>query len=240
MFKFLSKYAVAAAAVSAAIIAASPAKADLVLQTDTQLSGQGIGATLTVLALQSPGAGIYESGGINFDGSAICCNVKSGAGSQTFTLSQLGISGASELALIVNLSEPGSENPPSATTANPFSLTLTVFNATGTVSQSFTTAVGQTLNQVGGGVGGSGIVFALDAPQQAILDAFLLNNLGTEVFAVSASLNNASGGLDVIQAGKLTAAVPEPSTWAMLLLGFAGVGFMAYRRKTQGASFPIA
>jgi hypothetical protein len=30
-------------------------------------------------------------------------------------------------------------------------------------------------------------------------------------------------------------AVPEPSTWAMLLLGFAGVGFMAYRRKTKAA-----
>lgn len=28
-------------------------------------------------------------------------------------------------------------------------------------------------------------------------------------------------------------AVPEPSTWAMLLLGFAGVGFMAYRRKSK-------
>jgi hypothetical protein len=27
------------------------------------------------------------------------------------------------------------------------------------------------------------------------------------------------------------AAVPEPSTWAMLLLGFAGIGFMAYRRR---------
>jgi hypothetical protein len=31
----------------------------------------------------------------------------------------------------------------------------------------------------------------------------------------------------------LTAAVPEPSTWAMMLLGFAGVGFMAYRRRNQ-------
>lgn len=26
-------------------------------------------------------------------------------------------------------------------------------------------------------------------------------------------------------------AVPEPSTWAMMILGFAGVGFMAYRRR---------
>jgi hypothetical protein len=31
-------------------------------------------------------------------------------------------------------------------------------------------------------------------------------------------------------------AVPEPSTWAMMLLGFAGVGFMAYRRKAKPAS----
>jgi hypothetical protein len=28
------------------------------------------------------------------------------------------------------------------------------------------------------------------------------------------------------------AAVPEPSTWAMTILGFCGLGFMAYRRKT--------
>jgi hypothetical protein len=36
-----------------------------------------------------------------------------------------------------------------------------------------------------------------------------------------------------------TAAVPEPSTWAMMILGFAGVGFMAYRRRNQLAA-PIA
>jgi hypothetical protein len=29
------------------------------------------------------------------------------------------------------------------------------------------------------------------------------------------------------------AGVPEPSTWAMLLIGFAGLGFMAYRRRNQ-------
>jgi hypothetical protein len=26
--------------------------------------------------------------------------------------------------------------------------------------------------------------------------------------------------------------VPEPSTWAMLLLGFAGLGFLGYRRHS--------
>ncbi len=31
----------------------------------------------------------------------------------------------------------------------------------------------------------------------------------------------------------VTAAVPEPGTWAMMILGFAGIGFLAYRRKSQ-------
>lgn len=33
-------------------------------------------------------------------------------------------------------------------------------------------------------------------------------------------------------------AVPEPSTWAMMMLGFLGVGFLAYRRKNQGSVRP--
>jgi PEP-CTERM motif len=33
--------------------------------------------------------------------------------------------------------------------------------------------------------------------------------------------------------------VPEPSTWVMMLLGFAGLGFVAYRRK-NGAHFRLA
>jgi hypothetical protein len=36
--------------------------------------------------------------------------------------------------------------------------------------------------------------------------------------------------------------VPEPSTWAMIILGFAGMGFMAYRRsrKVQGLALSAA
>jgi len=34
--------------------------------------------------------------------------------------------------------------------------------------------------------------------------------------------------------------VPEPSTWAMMLLGFAGIGFMAYRRKHSGPRIRLA
>jgi hypothetical protein len=34
----------------------------------------------------------------------------------------------------------------------------------------------------------------------------------------------------------LAPAVPEPSTWAMVILGFAGMGFMAYRRRNKTAN----
>jgi hypothetical protein len=36
------------------------------------------------------------------------------------------------------------------------------------------------------------------------------------------------------------ATTPEPSTWAMMVLGFAGVGFMAYRRKQNGQTLRLA
>jgi hypothetical protein len=42
------------------------------------------------------------------------------------------------------------------------------------------------------------------------------------------------GGSFVFSPG-ITTDVPEPSTWAMLLLGFAAVGFMVYRRKSKPA-----
>jgi hypothetical protein len=38
----------------------------------------------------------------------------------------------------------------------------------------------------------------------------------------------------------VSSAVPEPSTWAMLILGFVGIGFMAYRRKQTGHQFRFA
>jgi hypothetical protein len=32
---------------------------------------------------------------------------------------------------------------------------------------------------------------------------------------------------------QLTTGVPEPSTWAMMLIGFAGLGYAGYRRATM-------
>ncbi len=50
------------------------------------------------------------------------------------------------------------------------------------------------------------------------------------------SVVKAPGFITFLSAESLTfeaiaTAVPEPSTWAMMILGVMGVGFMAYRRK---------
>jgi hypothetical protein len=49
------------------------------------------------------------------------------------------------------------------------------------------------------------------------------------------TLTDPADGLTRQFAISLSPAVPEPSTWAMMILGFAGVGFMAYRRKSKPA-----
>jgi hypothetical protein len=48
---------------------------------------------------------------------------------------------------------------------------------------------------------------------------------------------NASDNTQFVTATVTTgvSGVPEPSTWAMMILGFAGVGFMAYRRRKSAA-----
>jgi hypothetical protein len=46
-------------------------------------------------------------------------------------------------------------------------------------------------------------------------------------------------GQTTIQGTVTVTAVPEPSTWAMMILGFAGIGFLSYRRRGR-ASFRLA
>jgi len=46
----------------------------------------------------------------------------------------------------------------------------------------------------------------------------------------------ADADYDDLVVGFNVSAVPEPTTWAMMLLGFAGIGFLAYRRRPQPAA----
>jgi PEP-CTERM motif len=60
---------------------------------------------------------------------------------------------------------------------------------------------------------------------------FLSSGLYTLTFLGLPTNHSTSDETAFIDNVSVTAAVPEPSTWAMLILGFLGTGFMAYRRK---------
>jgi hypothetical protein len=78
-------------------------------------------------------------------------------------------------------------------------------------------------------------------PAAFVLDQIIYqqsSGIDSGVFSINAQ--NAGGGStqtvdlgtsDVFGTAVLTASVPEPSTWAMMILGFAGLGFMGYRRR---------
>ena len=57
------------------------------------------------------------------------------------------------------------------------------------------------------------------------------------VFGLAQNFNLAPGTNNEADYDNLTitvnSAVPEPSTWAMMILGFAGIGFMAFRRRNS-------
>jgi PEP-CTERM motif len=48
------------------------------------------------------------------------------------------------------------------------------------------------------------------------------------------------GGINPLEISAQVQAVPEPGTWALMGIGFACLGLMAYRRRGRGATFRFA
>jgi hypothetical protein len=71
--------------------------------------------------------------------------------------------------------------------------------------------------------------FNLDPAHNA---AFAFNPSALDSYLITLSV-------DGVSVSEQVNAVPEPSTWAMMILGFAGVGFMAYRRKSKPALIAV-
>jgi hypothetical protein len=67
--------------------------------------------------------------------------------------------------------------------------------------------------------------FTIDATFNS--DSFTISNVQ---FAFGTGPDNTLAGS---RGGFPVGSIPEPSTWAMMILGFFGVGFVAYRRKSQ-------
>jgi hypothetical protein len=79
---------------------------------------------------------------------------------------------------------------------------------------------------VGNGVHATGCQTVTDCNRYF---TFADNTLGSLITGFSISSSSNSFELTNISA------VPEPATWAMMILGFFGVGFMAYRRNNKRA-----
>lgn len=71
--------------------------------------------------------------------------------------------------------------------------------------------------------------------QQLQLDVFLIEEYGCTGFN-TITFRDLSLTADSFSQNFVTGAVPEPSIWAMMPLGFAGVGFIAHRRKVKPAA----
>jgi len=73
-------------------------------------------------------------------------------------------------------------------------------------------------------INGTG-TFTIDASLSNV-DSFTITDVKFYFGTVPTEVDGGPGGFPV-------GSIPEPSTWAMMILGFFGVGFMAYRRKSQ-------
>jgi hypothetical protein len=77
----------------------------------------------------------------------------------------------------------------------------------------------------------------LDDPSMAFFNGVEVTQLTgiNSAGEIAGFYSDANGTFHGFVADIPTGAVPEPSTWAMMILGFAGLGFMAYRRKSKPA-----
>jgi len=96
-------------------------------------------------------------------------------------------------------------------------LTLVLTGSNGTTSLAVPHTIGS-----GGSTSGSDLYFGFYDLGNTYTAISFTNNSNVDNFAFD---NFSIGSLE-----QVVPTVPEPSTWAMMILGFAGVGFMAYRR----------
>jgi len=163
--------------------------------------------------------------------------------SRTFIFADLALTNASQLALLVNIAEPGSENPPSVMTAAPagderepgerhhaerLQRERDLARAARRQCRSDAESGRRWLGWIGDRVRSDG--GRADAAEQHDGGERRRRSVhGRSHFA------NAQGGPETISAIRLTpvAAVPAPGTYALMLAGFGVLGVIARRRSKR-------
>jgi PEP-CTERM motif-containing protein len=142
-----------------------------------------------------------------------------GVQGQNWSLNQVGLNAAQPLNFIAAYSQ--------------FNNNGTALVPTSSIFPGYSVVTNPVPGETGTGLGNSGFVGAIPTGPIGALGAFIdpwndLNNSGIN----SSQVNGYEQALEFVPQ---VAAVPEPSTWAMMILGFCGIGFMTYRRKNQMA-----
>jgi hypothetical protein len=241
--------------VAALLALSAPAKADIILRGGTPTSafvdvkGEGFGDVHRLLTLQTSDS---ETGAVVPLNTPTGDAVPGADKASTPTFGALGWTSPANVGLFFDADQEGN------TGITLQSLSVTIFAADGTTALgTFSTAGPITFSAADlalePGNGEGGFFFAL-SPAQQVQFAVLLATPGSANFIVStaSSLGCPAGspggclpsndGPDSFNAVNLLAPpVPEASTWAMMLLGFFGIGFMAYRKhKGEGHALRLA
>jgi hypothetical protein len=243
---------------AAAVLMASPAAASLIYNSQIQLSAQGFGNAPKDLTLQGKGTtsgcvGTAAGGGITFgtcttDAQTFMGNGLSNLNGTTSmpsplkddlkygnpTVSELGFTSAADIGVLFNATEPAGNS------INVADITLSFYN---TLSGNLLAAIDGQQNFLDSfaGNGVAGFVFMVDQDQQTYLNNLIFNgtnNLSNTRIGLGATLVGAAGGPDSFAVVNLSqpGGVPEPATWAMMLLGMGGLGAaLRQRRRPQMA-----
>ena len=169
------------------------------------------------------------------------------------TLASLGWTSAAQIGLLFNAIEPHGDS----ITVN--DITLKFYNSTTGaliaaldgpgIGDGGALNVPLTFNPSQPGNGSAGFVFTVDAAESAWLDTNFFGAVvaanggaGNIQIALESTLSNSASGPESWTAFNINnpPAVPEPATWAMMLVGFGGIGFAMRRRRESGRLAQIA
>lgn len=173
------------------------------------------GQTALIAPATSPTAGTFAANGITYSGGGIISNVSS-SGLYAIPFGYTG----NYMAVLAGLSENLS-----------FGKTMDIFGLYWGSIDSFN-SVEFLLNgkQVGSVITGTDLAAPIAANGNQFAgdsNAYItFSGINFDQVILSSSTNS-------FEFTNVAAAAPEPSTWAMMILGFLGIGFMAYRRKNQ-------